>query len=410
MSDHVPVPQASPSGPSGNGHDRRRDRKIRVAIVGVGNCASSLVQGRYYYENAASGDRIPGLMHVELGGYHVRDIEFVAAFDIARSKVGKDLSEAIYAEPNNTYVFHRVPKLGVPVERGMTHDGLGKYLSGIVEKAPGPTADIVGILKERQVDVMVSYLPVGSEEATKWYVEQALRAGVGFINAIPVFIGREPYWQRRFAAEGLPIIGDDIKSQVGATITHRVLTRLFMDRGVRLDRTYQLNFGGNTDFLNMLERERLESKKISKTNAVTSMLDYEVDPDDVHVGPSDYVPWLKDRKWCHIRMEGTTFGDVPLNLELKLEVWDSPNSAGVITDAIRCLKLGLDRGLAGTLVAPSAYFMKSPPVQIPDDVARVRVEAFIRGEDNETLTGREAPSPGPSRRAAARAKTEAVGS
>ena len=319
---------------------KRRDGKIRVAIVGVGNCASSLVQGRYYYENAKAGDFVPGLMHVELGGYHVRDIEFVAAFDIDKNKVGKDLSEAIYTKPNNTYVFQQVAPTGVTVERGMTHDGLGKYLSQIIEKAPGPTADIVGILKEREVDVMVSYLPVGSEEATKWYVEQALRAGVGFINAIPVFIGREPYWQRRFAEVGLPVIGDDIKSQVGATISHRVLTRLFMDRGVRLDRTYQLNFGGNTDFLNMLERERLESKKISKTNAVTSMLDYEMDPDDVHVGPSDHVPWLLDRKWCYIRMEGTTFGDVPLNAELKLEVWDSPNSAGVITDAIRCLKLG----------------------------------------------------------------------
>jgi myo-inositol-1-phosphate synthase len=281
--------------------------------------------------------------------------------------------------------------MNVPVERGMTHDGLGKYLSQVIKKAPGPTADIVSILKERNVDVMVSYLPVGSEQATKWYVEQALQAGVGFINAIPVFIGREPYWQRRFAEAGLPIIGDDIKSQVGATITHRVLTRLFMDRGVRIDRTYQLNFGGNTDFLNMLERERLESKKISKTNAVTSMIDYDVDEDNVHVGPSDYVPWLKDRKWCHIRMEGTTFGDVPLNLELKLEVWDSPNSAGVITDAIRCAKLGLDRGLAGTLVAPSSYFMKSPPLQIHDDVAHERVEAFIRGDDNETLSGTEAP-------------------
>jgi myo-inositol-1-phosphate synthase len=340
-------------------------------------------------------------MHVDLGGYHVRDIEFVAAFDIDANKVGKDLSEAIYAEPNNTYVFSQVPHLGVPVERGMTHDGLGRYLSQVITKAPGSTADVVRILKERQVDVMVSYLPVGSEEATKWYVEQALRAGVGFINAIPVFIGREPYWQRRFAAEGLPIIGDDIKSQVGATITHRVLTRLFADRGVRIDRTYQLNFGGNTDFLNMLERERLESKKISKTNAVTSMLDHEIDADDIHVGPSDHVPWLKDRKWCHIRIEGTTFGDVPLNLELKLEVWDSPNSAGVITDAIRCLKLGLDRGLSGTLVAPSAYFMKSPPLQLHDDVARERVEAFIRGDDDETLTGAEDP-PAVGRRARAR--------
>jgi myo-inositol-1-phosphate synthase len=373
----------------GNGHERQ-DRRIRVAIVGVGNCASSLVQGRYYYQDAKAGDLIPGLMHVELGGYHIRDIEFVAAFDINRTKVGKDLSEAIYAAPNNTYVFQQVPHIGVPVERGMTHDGLGKYLSQVIEKAPGPTADVVGILKERKVDLMVSYLPVGSEEATKWYVEQALRAGVGFINAIPVFIGREPYWQRRFAEEGLPVIGDDIKSQVGATISHRVLTRLFMDRGVRLDRTYQLNFGGNTDFLNMLERERLESKKISKTNAVTSMLDYDLDPNDIHVGPSDHIPWLQDRKWCYIRMEGTTYGDVPLNAELKLEVWDSPNSAGVITDAIRCLKLGLDRGLKGTLVAPSAYFMKSPPRQLHDDVGRERVEAFIRGEDLETLVGGEA--------------------
>jgi len=364
-------------------------RPIRVAVVGVGNCASSLIQGRYYYENAKVDEAIPGLMHVDLGGYHVRDIEFVAAFDIDKEKVGKDISEAIYAGQNNTIVFQQVPKMDVQVDRGMTHDGLGKYLSKVIEKAPGQTADVVGILKDRKVDVMVSYLPVGSEEATKWYVEQALKAGVGFINAIPVFIGREPYWQRRFAAEGLPVIGDDIKSQVGATITHRVLARLFMDRGVRLDRTYQLNFGGNTDFLNMLERERLESKKISKTNAVTSMLDYELADEDIHVGPSDYVPWLKDRKWCQIRMEGTTFGDVPLNLELKLEVWDSPNSAGVITDAIRCLKLGIDRGLSGTLVAPSSYFMKSPPQQIHDDIARERVEAFITGEDNETLNGTE---------------------
>ena len=387
---------------NGNGRGpRRKDGKIRVAIVGVGNCASSLVQGRYYYEDAKPTDFVPGLMHVDLGGYHVRDIEFVAAFDVDKNKVGKDLSEAIYEKPNNTYVFQQVPHLGVEVQRGMTHDGLGKYLSQIIEKAPGPTVDIVKILKDRDVDVMVSYLPVGSEEATKWYVEQALRAGVGFINAIPVFIGREPYWQRRFAEEGLPIIGDDIKSQVGATISHRVLTRLFMDRGVRLDRTYQLNFGGNTDFLNMLERERLESKKISKTNAVTSMLDYEIDEEDIHVGPSDHVPWLKDRKWCYIRMEGTTFGDVPLNVELKLEVWDSPNSAGVITDAIRCLKLGLDRGLVGTLVAPSAYFMKSPPHQIHDDIAFNRVEAFIRGDDNETLVGTEEVKPRKTRRLAA---------
>jgi myo-inositol-1-phosphate synthase len=382
-----------------NGH-RSNDGKVRVAIVGVGNCASSLVQGRTYYADAKDGDIVPGLMHVNLGGYHVRDIEFVAAFDIDREKVGTDLSEAIYAGQNNTYRFAEVPHLGVTVERGMTHDGLGKYLSQVIEKAPGPTADIVGILKDRNVDVLVSYLPVGSEQATKWYAEQALQAGVAFVNAIPVFIGREPYWQRRFADAGLPVIGDDIKSQVGATITHRVLTRLFMDRGVRIDRTYQLNFGGNTDFLNMLERERLESKKISKTNAVTSMIDYDIADDDVHVGPSDYVPWLKDRKWCHIRMEGTTYGDVPLNVELKLEVWDSPNSAGVITDAIRCAKIGLDRGLSGTLVAPSAYFMKSPPVQIPDDDAHDRVEAFIRGDDNETLVGTEQPARRTRRRAA----------
>jgi myo-inositol-1-phosphate synthase len=328
-------------------------------------------------------------MHVQLGEYHIRDVDFVAAFDIDKEKVGKDVSEAIFSGQNNTIKFMDVPHMGVTVDRGMTHDGLGKYLSQVIEKAPGPTADIVGILRDRQVDVMVSYLPVGSEEATKWYAEQALAAGVGFVNAIPVFIGREPYWQRRFAEKGLPIIGDDIKSQVGATISHRVLTRLFMDRGVRLDRTYQLNFGGNTDFMNMLERERLESKKISKTNAVTSMLDYEMAPGDVHVGPSDYVPWLRDRKYCYIVMEGTTFGDVPLKAELKLEVWDSPNSAGVIIDAVRCLKIGLDRGLKGTLVAPSSYFMKSPPLQLHDDVARERVEAFIRGEDNETLTGTE---------------------
>jgi myo-inositol-1-phosphate synthase len=383
---------ADTNGKSATNGKHSTDGKIRVAIVGVGNCASSLVQGRYYYADAKETDFVPGLMHVNLGGYHINDIEFVAAFDVDKEKVGKDLSQAIFSGQNNTYKFADVPNTGVTVERGMTHDGLGKYLSEIIEKAPGPTADVVGILKERKVDVMVSYLPVGSEEATKWYVEQALQAGVAFVNAIPVFIGREPYWQKRFAEKGLPIIGDDIKSQVGATITHRVLTRLFMDRGVRIDRTYQLNFGGNTDFLNMLERERLESKKISKTNAVTSMLDYEIGDDDVHVGPSDYVPWLKDRKWCHIRMEGTTYGDVPLNMELKLEVWDSPNSAGVITDAIRCAKLGLDRGLAGTLVAPSSYFMKSPPIQIHDDVAYNRVEAFIRGEDNETLDGSQAPA------------------
>ena len=371
------------------GGRRGARRKIRVAIIGVGNCASSLVQGVHYYRSAKPGERIPGLMHVDLGGYHISDVEFVAAIDVDRNKVGKDLADAIYAEPNNTYRFADVPKTGVKVSRGMTHDGIGKYLAAVVQKAPGPTDDIVGILRDRKVDVVVSYLPVGSEEATKWYVEQVLEAGCAFINCVPVFIGREPYWQKRFAAKGLPIIGDDIKSQVGATITHRVLTRLFGDRGVRLDRTYQLNFGGNTDFLNMLERERLESKKISKTAAVTSMLptDQPLDPDDVHVGPSDHVPWLLDRKWCYIRMEGTSFGDVPLNLELKLEVWDSPNSAGVVIDAIRCARLGLDRKLGGTIVAPASYFMKSPPQQIPDDQARDAVEAFIAGTDMRMLTG-----------------------
>jgi len=351
--------------------------QINVAIIGVGNCASSLVQGVHYYRDAREGEFVPGLMHVNLGGYHIRDINFTAAFDIDKNKVGKDLAEAIFTWPNNTYKFCEVPATGVIVQRGMTHDGLGKYLSQIIEKAPGATVDIVKVLRETQTHVVISYLPVGSEEATKWYVEQVLEAGCGFINCIPVFIAPEKYWQRRFESRGLPVIGDDIKSQVGATITHRVLTRLFRDRGVRLERTYQLNFGGNTDFYNMLERERLESKKISKTNAVTSQLDYELGPGDVHVGPSDYVPWLTDRKFCHIRMEGQTFGDVPLNLELKLEVWDSPNSAGVVIDAIRCCKLALDRGIKGAVIAPSAYFMKSPPIQYSDDEARRMVEEFI---------------------------------
>jgi len=351
--------------------------KINVAIIGVGNCASSLVQGVYYYGNANENDFVPGLMHVNLGGYRIGDIEFVAAFDIDRNKVGKDLADAVFTAPNNTVKFADVPATGVVVQRGMTHDGLGKYLSQIITKAPGATADIVGILKETKTDVVVSYLPVGSEEATKWYVELVLAAGCGFINCIPVFIAREKYWQGRFIEKGLPIIGDDIKSQVGATITHRVLTRLFRERGVRLERSYQLNFGGNTDFYNMLERERLESKKVSKTNAVTSQLDYELSPEDIHIGPSDYVPWLKDRKLCYIRMEGRTFGDVPLNLELKLEVWDSPNSAGVVIDAIRCCKLALDRGISGALIAPSAYFMKSPPIQYTDEQARVMTEEFI---------------------------------
>jgi len=364
--------------------------KINVAIIGVGNCASALVQGVYFYKDAPEDGFVPGLMHVNLGGYHVRDINFVAAFDIDVNKVGRDLSEAIFAPPNNTYKFCDVPYLGVRVARGMTHDGIGKYLSNVIRKAPGPTDDIVGILQETKTDVVVSFLPVGAEEATKWYVEQVLAAGCGFVNCIPVFIAREPYWQKRFKDRGLPIIGDDVKSQVGATITHRVLTRLLRERGVKVERTYQLNFGGNTDFLNMLERERLESKKISKTEAVTSMLDYPLPPEAVHVGPSDYVPWLGDRKWCYIRIEGTTFGNVPLNIELKLEVWDSPNSAGVVIDAIRCCKLAMDRGLAGAIVAPSAYFMKSPPVQIPDDEARRRVDEFIIGLDN-TVAAPEGP-------------------
>jgi len=350
---------------------------INVAIIGVGNCASSLVQGVTFYQDARPDERVPGLMHVDLGGYHVRDVNFVAAFDINADKVGKDLSEAIYAPPNNTFKFADVPYTGVRVSRGMTHDGIGKYLEDMVPRASGPTDDIVRILKETKTDVVVSYLPVGSEQATKWYVEQVLAAGCAFVNCIPVFIAKEEYWRGRFEEANLPIIGDDIKSQVGSTIIHRVLTRLFEDRAVRLDRTYQLNFGGNTDFLNMLERERLESKKISKTNAVTSQLGTEMPAGDVHVGPSDHVPWLEDRKWAYIRMEGTTFGNVPLNVELKLEVWDSPNSAGVVIDAIRCCKLALDRKVGGALEGPSSYFMKSPPTQYTDDQARDKVERFI---------------------------------
>jgi myo-inositol-1-phosphate synthase len=351
--------------------------KVRVAIIGAGNCASSFVQGVEFYKKARDDEFVPGLMHVNLGGYHISDIEFTAAIDIDKNKVGKDLSEAIFTKPNNTYKFCDVPKTGVKVQRGMTHDGLGKYLSQIIEKAPGDTVNIVKLLKETKTDVVVSYLPVGSETATKWYVEQILEAGCGFVNCIPVFIAREKYWQNRFKEKGLPVIGDDIKSQVGATITHRVLTRLFRERGVKLERTSQLNVGGNTDFLNMLERERLESKKISKTNAVTSQLDYDIGPANVHIGPSDYVEWLSDRKWAYIRMEGRTFGNVPLNIELKMEVWDSPNSAGVVIDAIRCCKLGLDNGLSGALEAPSAYFKKSPPVQYTDDEARKLTEEFI---------------------------------
>ncbi|MGC4190783.1 MAG: inositol-3-phosphate synthase [Thermomicrobiales bacterium] len=355
----------------------RQQDKIRVAIIGVGNCASSLVQGVQYYQDAPEDEFVPGLMHVNLGGYHIRDIEFSAAFDIDANKVGKDLSEAIWAKPNNTIKFSDVPFLNVPVHRGMAHDGIGKYLSEVITKADGPTANIVQILRDTQTDVVVSYLPVGSEMATKWYVEQILEAGCAFVNCIPVFIAGTEYWNNRFLEKGLPIVGDDIKSQVGATITHRMLTRLFADRGVRIDRTYQLNFGGNTDFLNMLERDRLESKKISKTQAVTSQMDYGVGPENVHVGPSDHVPWLEDRKWAHIRLEGTTFGDVPLNVEMKLEVWDSPNSAGVVIDAIRCAKLALNHGIGGALLAPSSYFMKSPPEQYHDDIARDRLEEFI---------------------------------
>jgi myo-inositol-1-phosphate synthase len=362
------------------------NKKVRVAIIGVGNCASSLVQGVEFYRNAEPDAFVPGLMHVNLGGYHVRDVEFSAAFDVVESKVGLDLSQAIFADPNNTIKFADVPHLGVPVSRGMTHDGVGKYLSTRVKKSRSATSDIVKILRDTGTDVVVNYLPVGSEMATKWYVEQVLEAGCAFVNCIPVFIASQPYWQKRFADRRLPIIGDDIKSQVGATITHRVLTNLFRDRGVRLDRTYQLNFGGNMDFYNMLERERLESKKISKTGAVTSQLGHPMPADDVHVGPSDYVPWLTDRKWCYIRMEGTTFGNVPLNVEVKLEVWDSPNSAGVVIDAVRLCKLGLDRGIGGQLDGPSSYLMKTPPTQYTDDVAHRLVEEFIAdGEQRDVI-------------------------
>ena len=358
---------------------------INVAIIGVGNCASALVQGVGKYADVTSDDEVPGLMHPVLGEYGVGDINFVAAFDVDASKVGLDLSEAIFAEPNNTVKFQDVEHLGLTVQRGMTHDGVGKYMSQVITKAPGPTDDIAGILREREVDVVINFLPVGSEEATRWYAEQVLTVGAGMVNCIPVFIasGEGNYWQRRFKDAGSPIIGDDIKSQLGATITHRVLTRLFMDRGVKLERSYQLNFGGNSDFLNMLERERLASKKISKTNSVTSQIDHELSPYNMHIGPSDHVPWLNDRKWAYIRMEGVSFGDVPLNVELKLEVWDSPNSAGVVIDAIRCCKIARDRGLSGPVIGPSAYFMKSPTVQYTDDEARQMVEDFIVGRDGQ---------------------------
>jgi myo-inositol-1-phosphate synthase len=362
---------------NGSKNGARQKDKVRVAIIGVGNCANSLLQGVEYYKNASPEETVPGLMHVDLGGYHISDIEFTAAFDVVKGKVGLDLADAIWAHPNDTIKFADVPKTGIKVSRGMTHDGIGKYLSQVVEKAPGPTDDVVGILKETGTDVVVNYLPVGSEAATKWYAEQILEAGVAMVNCMPVFIAREPYWQKRFEDAGVPIIGDDIKSQVGATITHRVLTTLFGDRGVHLDKTMQLNVGGNSDFLNMLERERLESKKISKTNAVTSMLDYDIGDRNVHVGPSDYVPWLTDRKWAYIRMEGSSFGDVPLNVELKLEVWDSPNSAGIVIDAVRLAKLALNNGISGALEAPSSYLMKSPPVQIVDSEAHENTERFI---------------------------------
>ncbi len=354
---------------------------VRVAIIGVGNCASALVQGVEYYRRAPVSEFVPGLMHPLLGPYHVGDIEFSAAFDIDERKVGRDLGEAICQPPNNTVRFAQVPNLAVPVQRGMTHDGLGHYLAQMIRKAPGSTADITGILRETRTHVVVNFLPVGSEMATKWYVEQVLDAGCAFVNCIPVFIARESYWRRRFEERGLPVVGDDVKSQVGATIVHRILTKLFMDRGVRLDRTSQLNFGGNTDFYNMLERDRLASKKISKTDSVRSQLGHELPADAVHIGPSDYVPWLEDRKWAHIRLEGRGFGDQPINVELKLEVWDSPNSAGVVIDAIRLCKLALDRGLKGALLAPSAYLMKSPPEQWTDDAARQRLERFIVGEE-----------------------------
>ena len=364
--------------PTLNGRSRHQEEQVRVAIIGVGNCASAFVQGVHYYANADPAQRVPGLMHVDLGGYHVRDIVFTAAFDIDRAKVGKDLGQAIWAGQNNTIRFAKVPrKLGVPVHRGMTHDGLGKYLKEKIVKAPGETADIVSILRETRTAVVVSYLPVGSEQATKWYVEQILEAGCGFVNCIPVFIAREEYWERRFARARLPIVGDDIKSQVGATIVHRTLARLFADRGVKMVRTSQLNVGGNMDFYNMLERERLESKKISKTNAVTSIMDEQLPAQDIYIGPSDYVPWLTDRKWAHIRIEGQAFGDVPLNVELKLEVWDSPNSAGIVIDAVRCCKLALNDGIGGQLDGPSSYLMKSPKHQRPDNEARAETERFI---------------------------------
>ncbi|HYF57125.1 MAG TPA: inositol-3-phosphate synthase [Salinarimonas sp.] len=359
-------------------------KKLRVGIVGVGNCASSLVQGLEYYRDAKANVPVPGLMNVELGGYHVGDVEISAAFDINAAKVGRDVAEAIHAAPNNTIRFADVRPLGVRVERGPTHDGLGRYMRDSIEESDAPAADVTAVLERSRTDVLVSYLPVGSQQATEFYAERALEAGCAFVNCIPVFIASKPEWRKRFEERGLPLIGDDIKSQVGATIVHRVLANLFRERGVRLDRTYQLNFGGNADFQNMLERERLESKKISKTQAVTSQLDVPLDPENVHVGPSDHVPWLTDRKWAHIRLEGTTFGGVPLNVELKLEVWDSPNSAGIVIDAVRCAKLAMDRRIGGALTGPSSYFMKSPPQQFTDNEAREATSRFIAGEGETT--------------------------
>ena len=396
--------QKSNGAASPNGTARYQQDKVRVAIIGVGNCASAFVQGVHYYRDADPTQHVPGLMHVDLGGYHVRDIEFTAAFDIDSTKVGKDLGQAIWAGQNNTIKFAKVPKnLGVPVHRGMTHDGLGKYLKQKISKAPGETADIVRILRDTHTDVVVSYLPVGSEDATKWYVEQILEAGCGFVNCIPVFIAREDYWNNRFKKAKLPIVGDDIKSQVGATIVHRTLARLFADRGVKMLRTSQLNVGGNMDFYNMLERERLESKKISKTNAVTSIMDEKLPAEDVYIGPSDYVPWLTDRKWAHIRVEGQAFGDVPLNVELKLEVWDSPNSAGIVIDAVRCCKLALNNGVGGQLDGPSSYLMKSPHNQRPDNLAREDTEKFIA-----KYSRRPATKPVAKRAATARKRTPAA--
>jgi len=353
---------------------------IRVAIVGVGNCANSLVQGVTYYKDAALDQEIPGLMHAVVGGYHINNVKFVAAFDVDAKKVGLDLAEAIWASENNTIKFSEVAKTGVPVLRGTTLDGLGKYYKETITESTAAPVDVVATLKEEQVDVLICYLPVGSEEAAKFYAQCALDAGCAFVNALPVFIASDPVWEKKFKDAGLPIVGDDIKSQVGATITHRIMAKLFQDRGVHLDRTYQLNVGGNMDFKNMLERDRLESKKISKTNSVTSQLEHDLGAKNVHIGPSDYIPWLDDRKWAYVRLEGRAFGDVPLNLEYKLEVWDSPNSAGVIIDALRCAKLGLDRKIGGALLSPSSYFMKTPPVQYTDEQAHVKTEDFISGK------------------------------